>query len=251
MIFFCAQLERVGRSRDDSLLDLQRRLEHEQELRTVAEGEAKKLQAQIGKLGDEIAVLGSHLAQVKAECAAERTRATTERYVSFPQQHKNVSQGSCLTWYCCAAALNFDMPVSRRLQRLESQLLSAEQSRALALAKASNSDAQVRELQNQITALQGEKSTAIARAETLAEKVGDLTRRSHTAALELTSRQKQIRGLSSELAAQGQLLKDAEWQMRRSESQDGDVRIGLLMFQYLRLTECNHFWVREAASLPS
>lgn len=233
------KLERVGRSRDDSVLDLQRRLEHEQELRTVAEGEAKKLQARIGKLGDEITVLGSHLAQVKAECAAERTRATTERCVSLPQQQHEkhllpvARQWSADVRICCdcfdscgsANELAFGLPVSRRLQSLESQLVSAEQSRALALAKASNSDAQVRELQDQITALQGEKSTAIARAETLAEKVGDLTRRSHTAALELTSRQKQIRGLSSELAAQSQLLKDAEWQMRRSESQDGDVRM--------------------------
>jgi hypothetical protein len=55
---------------------------------------------------------------------------------------------------------------------------------------------QVRELQDHVTALQGQKTGAEQKAESLAEKVGDLTRKSHTATLELTARQQQIRGLS-------------------------------------------------------
>lgn len=156
-------MERLRQLHSDAVSDLQRRLGNEQEKRMSAESELDTHKATIAKITEETTVLTSHIAQLKAECTAERTSAATQ---------------------------------NRRVQALERQLLSAEQAQTVAQTRATNLDSQIRQLQEMITSLQNDKSNATNKAELLGEKVADLTRKNHTATLELSARQKQIRGIS-------------------------------------------------------
>jgi cell division protein FtsL len=57
-------------------------------------------------------------------------------------------------------------------------------------------ESQVLQLQDQILQMQSHHTTASSKADQLAEKVADLTRKERSASLELAARQKQIRDLT-------------------------------------------------------